>query len=211
VQCIQDHGSVYDTGSPTHRLTMYRAKSGALVFGAGTVQWVWGLDSHHDVNDAPRANKYSTRVEVDVHGPDITIQQATVNFLADFGSQPTTLPDHLVATTSSTDVTPPTSTIIHLNDTRKTNRMVTVLVSAQDSDGYVAAVEVSLNGGIRFHPAQPYDKDGTLVWRYVWGINEFDILYDNALEYNLDIRSRAVDDSYNMEQLKPADVSMTQT
>ena len=28
------------------------------VFGAGTVQWAWGLDSHHDPNDPPRANKY---------------------------------------------------------------------------------------------------------------------------------------------------------
>src|SRR5205823_13159701 len=32
----------------THHVTMYRASSGALVFGTGTVQWAWGLDSHHD-------------------------------------------------------------------------------------------------------------------------------------------------------------------
>jgi hypothetical protein len=53
---IQDHGSVFDTGSATHRLTMYRASSGSLVFGAGTVQWVWALDPEHDPNDPPRAN-----------------------------------------------------------------------------------------------------------------------------------------------------------
>ena len=29
----------------THHLTLYRAPSGALVFGAGTVQWSWGLDN----------------------------------------------------------------------------------------------------------------------------------------------------------------------
>jgi hypothetical protein len=29
-------------GTATHHLTLYRAASGALVFGAGTVQWSWG-------------------------------------------------------------------------------------------------------------------------------------------------------------------------
>lgn len=208
VQYIQDHGSVFDTASATHHLTMYRAESGALVFGAGTVQWVWGLDSHHDVNDPPRGNMYSIRVEVDVHGPDVTIQQATVNFLADFGSQPTTLPDHLVMTKASVDTTPPTSTIVHVNDTRNTNGMIVVDVEAKDDDGCVAAVEVSLNGGIRFHPAQPvfsrlsFTYSSTVqVWRYVWGVNEFDALYDDAMLYDINPRSRAVDDSYNMEQL----------
>ena len=33
---------------------MYRHASGALVFGAGTIQWSWGLDSNHDfASDAP--------------------------------------------------------------------------------------------------------------------------------------------------------------
>ena len=32
----------------THHLTLYRAASGALVFGAGTIQWSWGLDGNHD-------------------------------------------------------------------------------------------------------------------------------------------------------------------
>ena len=31
-------------GTAIHNLTMYRASSGALVFGAGTVNWSWGLD-----------------------------------------------------------------------------------------------------------------------------------------------------------------------
>ena len=35
-------------GPSTHALTMYRHGSGALVFGAGTVQWSWGLDNAHD-------------------------------------------------------------------------------------------------------------------------------------------------------------------
>ena len=44
---LQDYGSTYNGGSATHHLTTYRASSGALVFGAGTVQWAWGLDNNH--------------------------------------------------------------------------------------------------------------------------------------------------------------------
>lgn len=37
VQYIHDHGSVFDTGSARHTLTLYKSlKSKALVFGAGT-------------------------------------------------------------------------------------------------------------------------------------------------------------------------------
>ena len=35
------------SGPATHHLTLYRHDSGALVFGAGTVQWSWGLDDTH--------------------------------------------------------------------------------------------------------------------------------------------------------------------
>ena len=35
-------------GTATHSLTLYRHNSGALVFGASTVQWAWGLDGDHD-------------------------------------------------------------------------------------------------------------------------------------------------------------------
>ena len=47
-QRLQDYGSTYGPGTATHSLTLYRAPSGALVFGAGTVQWSWGLDGNHD-------------------------------------------------------------------------------------------------------------------------------------------------------------------
>jgi len=61
----------------THHLTLYRAPSGALVFGAGTVDYGWGVDSNHGT--------YSGSP------PDPNMQQATVNLLADMGVQPTTL------------------------------------------------------------------------------------------------------------------------
>ncbi|MGH7232322.1 MAG: N,N-dimethylformamidase beta subunit family domain-containing protein, partial [Nitrospiraceae bacterium] len=67
---LQDHGSTYRPGSATHHLTLYRHESGALVFGAGTIQWSWALDGNH------------ARVTTE---PDVRIQQATVNLLADMG------------------------------------------------------------------------------------------------------------------------------
>ncbi len=44
IQTFVDYGTNlnYD-GTATHSLTLYRAPSGALVFGAGTVDWSWGL------------------------------------------------------------------------------------------------------------------------------------------------------------------------
>ena len=47
-QRLLDEGSDYGPGAATHTLTLYRHSSGALVFGAGTVQWSWGLDGNHD-------------------------------------------------------------------------------------------------------------------------------------------------------------------
>jgi len=83
-------------GIATHHLTLYRASSGALVFGAGTIYWAWGLDSIHAIPGAPT---------------DPNMQQATVNLLADMGSQPATLQSGLGPATASTDLSPPTSTI----------------------------------------------------------------------------------------------------
>ena len=103
VMYLQDFGSVYDSGTATHNLTLYRAKSGALVFGAGTCQWSWGLDTFHDnYTGVPgnRANRYSLRVGVDQSGPVKTMQQATVNLFADMGVQPANLQPGLVPATS---------------------------------------------------------------------------------------------------------------
>jgi len=40
-------GYYFSNGTETHHLTLYRARSGALVFGAGTILWSWGVDSDH--------------------------------------------------------------------------------------------------------------------------------------------------------------------
>src|SRR6185312_10428531 len=85
-----------DSGA-THQLSRYRdAESNALVFGAGTAQWAWGLDGTHDEGGSSE---------------DPRMQQATVNLLSDMGLQPGTLQSDLVAATASADTTAPSSTI----------------------------------------------------------------------------------------------------
>ena len=70
-----DLGTGATTARATHSLTLYRAPSGALVFGAGTVQWSFGLSGIHDFPSTA----------------DPRMQQATVNLLADMNVQPSTI------------------------------------------------------------------------------------------------------------------------
>jgi hypothetical protein len=206
VPYIQDNGTVYDSGTATHHLTLYRHETseatqqpskkegesprGALVFGAGTVQWAWGLDAHHDTETGippERANSSSTRVGVDLNGPDKNIQQATVNLFADMDVQPQTLQDNLIPASASTDVQPPTSTVLVPADSA-TLPLETLVISgtAQDTDGQVAAVEVSVDNGISWHPAS-----GRETWSYEWLPTQAG---------TVTILSRAVDDSGNLER-----------
>ncbi|MCB0095141.1 MAG: hypothetical protein KDE46_05435, partial [Caldilineaceae bacterium] len=190
VPYIQDHGTVYDAGTATHHLTLYRHDSGALVFGAGTVQWGWGLDAHHDAETGvppERANATDTRVGVDLTGPDRNIQQATVNLFADMGVQPATLQADLVAGAASTDMEAPVSTLLQ-PPAGATLPLATVVLggTARDADGVVAAVEVSTDNGASWHPAH-----GRTQWTYAWS-PDAPGLYT--------ILCRAVDDSGNLEQ-----------
>ena len=209
VPYIQDNGSVYDSGTATHHLTLYRheppkfaqqtsnkgdgSPRGALVFGAGTVQWSWGLDAHHDAETGippERANPDSTRVGVDPSGPDRNIQQATVNLFADTGVQPQTLQEDLTPASASTDEQPPTSTVLVPADST-TLSLDTLIISgtAQDTDGQVAAVEVSVDNGVNWHPASERE-----TWSYEWLPAQPGVIT---------ILSRAVDDSGNLERPGP--------
>jgi hypothetical protein len=80
----------------THKLSLYKTPAGGWVFGAGTIQFSWGLDASHD-----RAGSAT----------DLSMQQATINLFADMGIQPGSLQSPLVPGTTSTDVTPPVSVI----------------------------------------------------------------------------------------------------
>src|SRR5207302_11185240 len=90
-----DWGNVDTSGTATHNLVEYRdPTSGALVFGAGTVFWSWGLSADHD--GGPTGDSTTT---------DPNVQQAMVNLFADTGVQPATLQATLVIASQSTDHT----------------------------------------------------------------------------------------------------------
>jgi hypothetical protein len=171
LELFTDYGSTTQTGgTATHNLTMYKAPSGALVFGAGTVQWAWGLDSDNPVGDAEDRN----------------MQQATVNLLADMGAQPATLMSGIVPATKSTDTTPPTATITSIPSTVADGAQVTISGTATDAGGgVVAGVEISTDGGTTWHPAT-----GTSSWSYSW------IAHGSP---STTVKVRAVDDSGNLQ------------
>ncbi len=173
---LLDYGETYGAGNATHNMTMYRAPSGALVFGAGTVQWSFGLDATHD--DPLNLNIAA----------DVRMKQATVNLFADMGVQPATLQTGLVAASASSDSAPPTSIItspasgasVHAGD------VITVTGTASDAGGgVVGGVEVSYDGGSNWHPAI-----GRGSWTYQWAVKT---------SGKTVIQSRAVDDSGNLE------------
>jgi N,N-dimethylformamidase beta subunit-like, C-terminal/Bacterial Ig domain len=192
VPYIIDSGTVYDTGTATHHLTLYRAPSGALVFGAGCVQYAWGLDDFHDNPTAVggnRANPYSVRLVVDPYGPVKAIQQATVNLFADMGIQPANLQTDLVPMTQSTDRKAPLSTIaMPANGAAVAGPRVTISGNAADAaDGRIAMVEVSVDSGKTWRQAT-----GTERWAYEWQVPQG--------TGSATILSRAVDDSVNVEK-----------
>ena len=168
---LQDHGSTYGNGTATHSLTLYKAPSGALVFGAGTIQWAWGLDANHD-----RGNQAADR----------RMQQATVNLLADMGVQPATLQADLSAAAASIDTTAPVSTMTSplSGAALESGVPITITGTASDSGGVVGGVEVSVDGGTTWHPAP-----GRNSWSYTW---------TPGLDGPATLKSRAVDDSGNI-------------
>ncbi|MFW2233634.1 DUF4082 domain-containing protein [Rhizobium sp. CRRU65] len=167
---LLDYGNTTGNATSTHNLTLYRAPSGALVFGAGTVYWTWGLSDNHDNQATPT---------------DPRVQQAMVNLLADMGIQPGTLQSGLVATTGSTDHVAPTS-VITVPATVAVGSNVTITGTAADTGGgVVASVEVSTDNGASWHPAT-----GDENWTYSWS---------PQVAGSYTIRSRAVDDNINLE------------
>ncbi len=180
VPYVQDWGTVYDSGSATHSMTLYRATSGALVFSAGTGQYSWGLDNLHNYWTA------SGRVRLEPMGPITAIQQGTVNVLADMGVQPGSLQRDLRPAQASQDKSAPLSRIDAPGHEIAT-RVVTITGTATDvGGGVVAGVEVSTDGGTSWHPASGTDK-----WSFEWHVPDG---FDETR-----ILSRASDDSNNTE------------
>ena len=173
---IQDYGTVYSPGVGTHSMTLYRHASGALVFGAGTIQWSWGLDATHDFAWTP---------------VDVRMKQATVNLFADMGVQPATLQPGLVAATQSTDTIAPTSVVLMPpGGVVMAGLPVTISGSATDAGGgRPAGVEFSYDGGTTWHLA-----NGAAIWSGTWTPSGPGVV---------NIRSRAVDDSCRIETPGP--------
>ncbi|WP_433306519.1 N,N-dimethylformamidase beta subunit family domain-containing protein [Actinoplanes sp. CA-030573] len=173
VETLTDYGSTYNSsGSATHNLTLYRAPSGALVFGAGTVQWSWGLDSTHDRGSGAASTP---------------MKQATVNLFADMGVQPGTIQSGLTAATASTDTVGPTATITSptAGTTVQTGAQTVVSGTATDTGGgVVGGVEVSTDNGASWHPAT-----GRGTWTYTWKPGNTGATT---------IKARATDDSGNV-------------
>lgn len=182
-QYLRDYGNTVTPGTTTHHLTMYKVSSGALVFGAGTVQWAWGLDTYHDGTVSP---------------VDTRMQQATVNLLADMGATATNLTTAgVVAATKSTDTTSPTAVISSptAGSISGQGQSITVTGTATDAGGgVVAGVEVSLNGGQSWHPAT--GRGSFSYSGVVTGVG------DSV------VQARAIDDSGNI-QSNPATLSGT--
>ena len=180
-QVITDYQADITDQTVTHNLTEYRASSGALVFGAGTVQWAWGLNSKHDGDAQP--------------DPSPIMQQATVNLVADMGGvQPLTLMSGLVQPTESTDTVAPVSQITSPvpGAAIQNGSAVTVSGTATDSGGgVVAGVEISADGGATWHPVTSMSAAAASVtWSYTW---------EATGAGNVQLETRATDDSGNIE------------
>jgi VCBS repeat-containing protein len=179
---LSDFGANVAQGTATHSLTLYRAGSGALVFGAGTVQWSWGLDGTHDRGDTVAA-----------HTPDQAMQQATVNLFADMDVQPATLtvgadPQRpLVQASKTTDQQAPTTSVVFPTagaEVPSGSRLTITGTATEVGGGVVSGVEVSLDNGSTWHVAQ-----GTAVWNYDW---------TPGTPGGATIKVRAIDDSGNL-------------
>jgi hypothetical protein len=183
---LLDQGGTYGAGTAVHHLTLHRQYNNVgqanqtplgLVFGAGTVQWSWGLDSNHD-------NPFGFNNPT----PNSAMQQATVNLFADMGVQPATLQSGLVSATASTDTTAPISSIMwpSSGSVLTSGSTITINGSATDSGGgVVGGVEVSIDGGNNWHPAI-----GRESWSYSWTPTTLG---------SFTLESRATDDTGNLE------------
>jgi hypothetical protein len=111
-----------------------------------------------------------------------------VNLFADMGVQPQTLMQSLVVAAQTTDTAAPTSTITSptASGSFTAAEPITITGTATDNGGgQVAVVEVSTDGGATWHRASGYEN-----WSYT---------FVPIVGGTYDLRSRAVDDSVNLE------------
>ncbi|MEU8267314.1 DUF4082 domain-containing protein [Sphaerisporangium sp. NPDC049002] len=185
-QYLLDFGSTFGAGVATHSLKLYKTASGSLVFGAGSIQWAWGLDANHTYPGSPTS---------------VAMQQATVNLFADMcNCQPVTLQPGLVLATQSTDTAPPTSAITSPSTGASLISGTTVTVQGTAADtggGVVAGIEISFDGGTRW-----FQATGLTNWQYNWAPPD--------ISGPVTIMVRAVDDIGNL-QVVPTSITVNVT
>ncbi|MFB6452994.1 DUF4082 domain-containing protein [Bradyrhizobium tunisiense] len=174
---LLDYGNTFGAGTATHNLVLHRDPvSGALIFSAGSINWPWALASDHDGPETP---------------VDPNVQQAMVNLFADMGVQPAALQASLTAAIRSTDVTAPSSSITNLSAASVAEgQSITVTGTATDAGGKIAGVEISTDGGTRWHPANSNVGAANVTWSYS---------FSTGAQGAYSLKTRAVDDSLNLE------------
>jgi hypothetical protein len=192
-QILTDQGNTTAPGVATHTLSIYRAESGALVFGAGSVFWSWALSNQHD--NAP----YGANIA------NVDLQQFTMNMFADMGIQPgvsdaVLASENLVRAVQSLDHVAAKTVMDNIPDTVASLSTVVISGTATDNDGnaatvdgHVAVVEVSLNGGGNWQVAST--NDNWAHWSYNW---------TPIAPGNYTIEARAIDDSLNISSITPS-------
>ncbi len=187
---LLDQGNEIGPGTATHNLSLYRAESGALVFGAGTVFWSWGLSDEHD------SSPYGANIA------NTDLQQFTINMFADMGIQPGVTDAFLISeglkrATSSPDHAAATAAIGTVPGHIAALSPATISGTATDNDGNpltpdgkVAVVEVSTDGGVTWRVANT--TDAWAHWTYTWTPSK-------EGTYNLQVR--AIDDSLNISNI----------
>ena len=97
----------------------------------------------------------------------------------------------LLIASQSTDHTPPSSAISTVSaSTIVEGQTVTVTGTASDVGGVVGGVVVSSDGGVTWHPANGSFGTANVTWSYT---------FNAGPPATLNIKSRAVDDSVNLE------------
>lgn len=167
-------GRFEDAMSANHHVVQYRAPSGALVFNAGTIQWSLGLTTTH------LEDPFQGRL-------DLTMAQATTNIFQDMGALPATPIDSCLSTRPP-DTAPPIATITSpaANSVVRIGTAVVLSGTANDTDGQVGGVEISLDGGASWKRAEGRDS-----WHYEWHPTEAIGSYE--------VLARAVDDTGNIQ------------
>ena len=192
---------------------MYRSTSGSLVFGAGTVQWSWGLDPYRDTETGvppERANPTNIRVGRDQMGAERDIQQATLNLFMDMGVEAGVedLGGGLIRPSGPDKASSPPSvsfTSPYFGDITFSSSLVVEGTASKSDGGVVAAVEYSLSSApTSWHPAN-FTRVSGEEWNWTLKLGE------GAPGYEMEslgakivpglstvLTVRAVDDSYNV-------------